>query len=101
MTTTLQRPDTDTLADHEFDVPCTALIVPCPNSADWSVWLAHTQDGCAITAFICEHHREMVHQTWLAAIPYQPLVCPHCGERTSRNVDDNIRWLRVRAKAAS
>lgn len=100
MTTTLQRPDTTSIDQHEFDVPCEA-IQGCPNSADWQCLVEHTSAGCPGGGFICDHHKATVETVWLVAIQECPLKCAECGRMISPLLGDNLKWIPLHTKAAS
>lgn len=94
--TTMTTPDVTSAAEHEFALPCQAAAdTGCEQPASWAGWLAHAVGGCNITTTVCDMHQKLMDEVWLAAMEFQPTTCPHCGEPVSRNIDDNLKWIRL------
>ena len=87
------RPDTTSLGEQEFTVPCTASRDSCDLPARWAVWVAHTMKGCENTATCCDYHKKLMDELWRDEMKYVPKHCRHCGADISPVLEDNIRWM--------
>ena len=99
MTAVLDQTRIDELTAEEFAIPCEAKDEGgCPNSADWKLWLSHTETDCGVTAYTCNYHKACVEEMWaLALVEYPPTKpCPRCGATISPRLGDNVKWTPLR-----